>query len=82
MCVTSEYWYTRKAIPEEEKKRIRSLVKGETAGTFTIRGKEYTLLRVDGRTFRAVFLENRKYLFRGDYTAPPDENDYMDSRNY
>ena len=82
MSGISEYWYTRKEMPEEEKSRIKGLVKGEAAGSFEIRGKKYTLLKVDGRTFRAVFIENRKYLFRGDHTAPPDENDYMDSQNF
>ena len=76
------YWYVKKAMPKKEKDRIKSLVKGEVVGAFEIKGKKYTLLKVSGRTFRSVFVENRKYLFRGDYTAPADENDYMESQNY
>ena len=30
---TSFYWYEKREMPEEEKKRIRQLIKGEPVGT-------------------------------------------------
>ena len=79
---TSFYWYEKREMPEEEKKRIRQLIKGEPVGTFEIGGTTHQLLRVDGNLFRTVFIENQIYLYKGDYTAPSEENDYLDSTNY
>ncbi len=79
---TSEYWYEKKEIPENEKMRIKEIVKGNPVGEFEIAGKAHKLLKVDGNVFCNVFIENRKFLFKGDYTAPSDENDYLDSENY
>lgn len=82
MSVTSEYWYEKKEIPEEEKKRIKALVKGEAIDEFELNGVKHRLLKVDGAAFRDVFIENRRFLYKGDYTAPPDENNYQLSSNY
>lgn len=79
---TSFYWYEKKEMPEEEKMRIRGLVKGEPVGTFDIGGETHQLLKVDGAAFKNIFIENQIYLYKGDYTAPSEENDYPDSDNY
>lgn len=83
MSSISAYWYERKRMPKEERERIkRIIVRGESVGTFEIDGQTHQLLKVDGNVFRDVFIENRKYLYKGDYTAPSNENDYLDSTNY
>ena len=82
MSSTSEYWYERKEIPPEEKQKIKKLAKGKPVGTFQIDGTEHQLLEVSGEVFRKAFIENRKFLYKGDYTAPSNENDYSDSTNY
>ena len=79
---TSEYWFVKKAISEDDKKHIRSMVSGSVIGELNIDGQCHQILSVSGEVFRKVFIENRKYLYLGDYTAPPDENDYIDSTNY
>lgn len=82
MSGTSEYWYEKKKMPNEEKEKIRDMVNGERVGTFMIDGIEKQLLEVDGNVFQRVFIENRRFLYKGDYTAPSDENDYLDATNY
>ena len=82
MSEISEYWYEKKEIPEKEKIRIKELVKGDIVGEFDICGTTHNLLRVSGNVFRDVFIENRKFLYKGDYTAPSEENDYLNSINY
>lgn len=36
----------------------------------------------DGTVFKNVFIANRRFLYKGDYTAPPEENDYLGAKNY
>ena len=79
---TSAYWYERKPIPEEAKNRIKAMVRGESVGRIDLGWEKTGLLRVAADTFRKVFIANRKYLYKGDYTAPPVENDYADAANY
>lgn len=76
-----EHWYSRKPIPEKEKEKIKNMVKGKHIDWLDL-GDVKSLLCVDGTTFRNVFVENRKFLFKGDFTAPSDENDYLDAKNY
>ena len=78
----SEYWYERKEIPAEEKEKIKQLVKGDVVGTLNFGGAEHSLIKTDGASFKEIFCKNRNFLYKGDYTAPPDENDYTDSSNY
>lgn len=82
MSSISEYWYIMKDVPENVKERIKGMVKGEPIDSFEIDGAVKQLLKVDGSTFRNVFIANRMYLYKGDYTAPSDENDYLTSTNY
>lgn len=79
---TFEYWYVKKPIPEEEKEDIKNMVKGKHVDWIDFGDVKRSLLYVDGTTFRNVFVANRKFLFKGDYTAPSDENDYLDAKNY
>ncbi|MCR5624553.1 MAG: hypothetical protein K6G11_04840, partial [Lachnospiraceae bacterium] len=62
--------------------RIKELVKGVKVDEFKIEKENHQLLKVDGNIFKKVFTENRKYIYKGDFTAPPDDNDYSDSANY
>lgn len=82
MSGTSAYWYEKKEIPAIELNKIKAIVHGKKIGTFELGGKEHFLLKVDGNIFRDVFIENRQFLYRGDYTAPSEENDYLNSANY
>ena len=82
MSETSKYWYKKVDIPDNAKDKISRMVKGEKVAEFEIGGGKHQLLKTDGDVFRNLFIENRKYLYKGDYTAPPDENDYKDSTNY
>ena len=69
-------------IPADVKKSLSGLVKGEYIKTITIDSYQRKLLKVDGKTFKSVFVVNRIYLQNGEYTAPPDENEYIESSNY
>ena len=82
MNTVSDYWYEKKSIPSDERIRIKKSVRGESAGEFVICGVPHQLVRTDGQTFKDVFAANRPYLYKGDHTAPPDENDYSDACNY
>ena len=82
MNTVSDYWYEKKGIPSDERLRIKDSVKGESAGEFVICGVPHKLVRTDGQTFRDVFAADRPFLYKGDHTAPPDENDYSDAFNY
>ena len=77
----SEYWYEKKVIPAEEKAKIKQLVQGEVIGSIQLGNISHLLLKVEGKVFCEVFNENRRYLFRGDFTAPADDNDYINSFN-
>ena len=77
----SDYWYAKKNIPAEEKSRIKQLVKGEVIGSVQLGCVSHALLKVEDKVFREVFNENRRYLYKGDFTAPADENDYVNSFN-
>lgn len=82
MGAVSDFWYEKKCLPDETVLYLRTAVNGEPAGTFSIGGDIRHLLKVNGDVFRTVFIENRKYLYRGDFTAPSDDNDYENSANY
>ena len=76
------HWYSKKTVPEEAADAIRQMVAGRDAGEVEFSGIRKKLLKADGHVFSRVFAENRKYLYRGEFTAPPSENDYTDSDNY
>lgn len=69
-----EYWHNLRPLPEDVKDEIQRLVVGYAI--------EDNLLKVDSVTFKLIFSINRRYLYRGDCTAPADENDYTVNRNY
>ena len=78
----SDYWYEKKPVPESVKSRVRDLTKGEVSAVIKVAGSDINLLQVDGTVFETVFTENREYLYRGAFTAPPYENDYMNATNF
>lgn len=82
MDTISAYWYEKMNMPESAVTAIKAMVTGETVGVLNIDGHEVELLKVSGDVFGRVFLENRKYLYQGDYTAPSEENDYNESVNF
>ncbi len=82
MSNISDYWYKRMGVPQAERERIKSLVVGEQCAEFELENETKKLIQVDGECFKSVFIENRKYLYKGDYTAPPYENDYSYASNY
>ena len=74
-----DYWHEHHLMPEESKKQLRQIINGEFVEWLKPRNHGHVaLLRVDSETFRKAFEFNRTFLFRGDYTAPPDENSYGD----
>ena len=79
---TSRYWYERISIPDSILQKIKSVVTGIKIDTLEFSGLKKDLLLVDGRVFRDVFYINRKYLYKGEFTAPSFENDYTFSKNY
>lgn len=78
----SEGWYKKIAISLEDKQRISAMCEGEIVDELKFGGVERKLLKVNADVFARVFIANRKFLLRGDYTAPPDENDYINATNY
>ena len=82
MSSVLDYWGSKLEIPDSEKLRIKRMVRGKDAGHFMLSNKCHKLLRVDGDVFKSVFIVNRGFLYKGDYTAPPEENNYSDSANY
>lgn len=75
-------WYNKTPVPQSLKDRLRSIVRGVPAGTVEICGSAVTLLSVASAVFREAFEANREELYRGEYTAPPGENDYEGAANY
>ena len=74
------YWHKRKWIPYAEKEALRKSIHGEEIGVLKPNGfEEVKLLKVEHSIFINAFVRNRKYLYRGDYTASPEENDYENS---
>lgn len=78
----SSYWYSRTGIPQHVLSCLKEMTTGTETAILTIGGNRIGLLSVSGTVFRKAFSINREYLFRGDYTAPPEENDYDSSVNY
>ena len=78
----NDYWYQKKQPPERFVEEIRKNVKGEPVLTLQMNGKEIALMKTDGPTFAYIFSQNRRYLFRGEYTAEPVDNDYNNSDSY
>lgn len=76
---TPDYWHQIQQMPENEKQKIRSIVRGEYIMTLRPHGySSVNLLKVNSKTFVSAFSFNRHFLYRGDYTAPPGENNYKD----
>ena len=76
------YWYSKRAIPEEARSAISRMATGKPVGEIEFSGIKKKLLEVSGSVFAPVFIENRKYLYKGEFTAPSLENDYRNSRNF
>ena len=74
-----DYWHERHSIPETTKKELKELIKGEFVEfLYPQKYKPVALLKVTSEIFNKTFAINRCFLYRGDYTAPPEENDYGD----
>lgn len=72
-----EYWYKKREIPRAERKKIKELVFGERiCEIHPGDGKAVKLYKVSDDCFHRLFELNRLFLYRGDFTAPADENDY------
>lgn len=82
MELVSKFWYSKMDIPDEMKNEIKGMVCGEIVDTLNFSGLKKKLLRIDGTSFRKIFVANREFLYKGEFTAPSDENDYMNSQNY
>lgn len=78
----SKYWFEKIEMEEKVKKSIKKYVKGQAVGDFRIGDTCHQLYKVDGNVFKKVFRINREFLYKGNYTAPPNENDYDFSENY
>ena len=48
----SQYWYEKKAMPEEEKKKIKAMVQGTVIDSICLGDEKIRLLKVDGSVFR------------------------------
>ena len=71
------YWHEKIVMPNMEREILRQGVKGEFIAELNPIGHEsVNLLRVAYPIFLRSFMINRKYLYKGDYTAPPEENNY------
>ena len=78
-----DYWHRQHDMPENAKQKLRESIKGEVVEW--LYPKDYdpvALYKVSGEVFYKAFSINREYLFRGDYTAPPEENSYGDDECY
>ena len=76
------YWYTKRIIPEEARNKIRHMAVGKVVDEIEFSGMRKKLMEVSGGIFAPLFIENRQYLYKGEFTAPSIENDYLNSRNY
>lgn len=78
----SRYWHSKIEMPKKEKETLKSLIYGTPALLINAGYNQISLLKVDARLFKTVFSKNRKYLYMGDLTADPDENNYDNAENY
>lgn len=76
------YWYTKRTIPKAARNKIRQMTAGKVVDEIEFSGIRRKLLEVSGAVFKPLFIENRRYLYKGEFTAPSIENDYLNSRNY
>ncbi len=74
-----DYWHEYNTMPDAAKEELKSFVQGDFVQMLHPEGCDsVALLRVSSEIFNRAFAFNRNYLFRGDYTAPPEENSYGD----
>ena len=76
----SEYWHTRKEIPVYIINYIKEIV--NDAEISPVRCNSTVMYQIDGYSFKKIFELNREVLYRGDCTAPADENNYNENKNY
>lgn len=82
MATNSNYWYNKAEMPKREKNKIAKMVRGTIVDYISIGGEDVALLEVEADIFKKVFIANRRFLYNGEYTAPPDENDYSNASCY
>ena len=77
--MNSKYWYDKQKVPDSIKKYLSDTCIGREVGMLPNGVK---LLKVDDVVFKNCFDVNRIYLYRGSFTAPSYENDYINATNY
>lgn len=75
-------WYIKTDIPDSVKLKLAREVKGKVVDKVTFSSIRKDLLLVNASLFQEVFMINRHFLYNGEYTAPPGENDYVNAKNY
>ena len=78
----SRRWYIKSTLTNSARKEISEVLGQSHHKTVAFQNEKIRLLEVDGETFSSIFSINRRFLFRGDYTAPASENDYSSARNF
>lgn len=76
------YWYKKQQPPKEFAEEIKKAVTGDPVLSVQLSDKTRTLFRTDSAAFAEIFSKNRRFLFRGEYTAEPVDNDYIHSDSY
>lgn len=83
IVIINSYWYERQPVPEEIKTELNEMTVGEKVQKLCFdNGMTLSLVKVNGTVFKEIFTLNREYLYMGDHTAPPAENDYIHSNCY
>lgn len=78
----SSYWNTQKDMPEDIKQKLSDLAENCDKKIIPLDDRDEHIISVNGDVFKKVFSINRQYLYRGNFTADPDENNYSESDNY
>lgn len=74
------FWYHKKSIPEYRKAELSEIAAGSKISTLHVNAScRIDLLKVAAETFADAFALNRPFLYRGEFTAPAEENDYQRS---
>lgn len=78
-----DYWHEHHNMPELVKQRLKKHIIGDFVEfLYPEKYEPVALLRVSSEVFNKAFSINREFLYRGDYTAPPEENSYGDDECY
>ena len=83
----NKYWNNKIEIPKYIESKLERDVKNNKEKELVEelcfdKNEMVKLYKIDGNSFSKIFETNRKYLFRGNLTAPSSENDYTTCCNY